>query len=428
MRRLPKLDDVAARQYNSGSFDADWINFDATVSTSADQIAIAPGYLQKEWVENGRRYFHYKMDAPILDLYSIQSARYAVRRDRWHDVNLEIYYQPGHEFNLDTMMQSMKETLAYCTANFSPFQFHQLRIIEFPGYGTFAESFANTIPFSEAIGFITKVSKKPDAVDLPFYVTAHETGHQWWAHQVISAYVEGATSIDETMAQYTALMVMKHHFGPESMKRFLRFELDQYLRGRAQERNEEYPLYLVDPNQGYIHYNKGAMVMYALQDYIGEDKVNEAIREFLKAYAFKGPPYPTSLDLEGYFRKVTPPEYQYLFDDLFLNITLYDNRALSADYVKQPDGKYQVQLAVEAKKFRADGRGQEHAVPLNDWIDIGVLDADGKYLYLQKHKIDQEKTDITVTVDKVPAQAGIDPVDKLIDRNPDDNVMAVKQR
>jgi ABC-2 type transport system permease protein len=428
VRRLPKLEDVAARQYNSVSFDADWINFEATVSTSADQIAIAPGYLQKEWVQNDRSYFHYKMDAPILDIYSIQSARYAVRRDRWDGVNLEIYHQPGHEFNLDTMMQSMKETLAYCTANFSPFQFHQLRIIEFPGYGTFAESFANTIPFSEAIGFITKVSNKPDAVNVPFYVTAHETGHQWWAHQVISAYVQGATSIDETMAQYTALMVMKHHFGAESMQRFLRFELDQYLRGRGQERNEENPLYNVDPNQGYIHYNKGAMVMYALQDYIGEDKVNEAIRGFLKRYAFKGPPYPTSIDLENYFRKVTPPEYQYLFDDMFLNITLYDDRAISADYTQRADGKYDVHLTVEAKKFRADGRGQEHSVPVNDLIDIGVQDADGKYLYLQKHKIDQEKTDITVTVDKVPAKAGIDPVDKLIDRNPDDNVIAVKRR
>ncbi len=428
VRRLPKLDDVAARQYNSVSFDADWINYDAIVSTSEDEIAIAPGYLQKEWVENGRRYFQYKMDAPILDIYSIQSARYAVRRDRWDGVNLEIYYQPGHEFNLDTMIQSMKETLAYCTENFSPFQFHQLRIIEFPGYGTFAESFANTIPFSESIGFTTKVSKKPDAVDLPFYVTAHETGHQWWAHQVISAYVQGATSIDETMAQYTALMVMKHHFGPESMKRFLRFELDQYLRGRGQERNEEEPLYNVDPNQGYIHYNKGAMVMYALQDYVGEDKVNEAIRGFLKEYAFKGPPYPTSLDLEGYFRKVTPPEYQYLFDDMFRNITIYDNRAVSADYVQRPDGKYEVELTVESQKFRADGRGQEHSIPVNDQIDIGVLDANGKYLYLQKRKIDQKKTDITISVDKVPAQAGIDPVDKLVDRNPDDNVIAVKRR
>ncbi|HUI85315.1 MAG TPA: M1 family aminopeptidase [Candidatus Binatia bacterium] len=428
VRRLPALEDVAARQYNSGSFDADWINFDATVSTSPDQIAIAPGYLQKEWEREGRRYFHYRMDAPMLNLYSFQSARYAVRRDRWQNVNLEIYYQPGHEFDLDTMMQSMKESLAYCSANFSPFQFHQLRIIEFPAYGTFAESFANTIPFSESIGFIIRQSDKPDAVNLPFYVTAHETGHQWWAHQVISAYVQGATSIDETMAQYTALMVMKHHFGPEAMKRFLRFELDRYLTGRGTERNEENPLYKVDPNQGYIHYRKGSLVMYALQDYIGEDKVNEAIRGFLKQYAFKGPPYPTSLDLESYFQKLTPAQYQYLFDDMFRNITVYDDRAVAANYVQQPDGKYQVHLAVEAKKFRADARGQEHSVPVNDWMDVGVLDAGGNYLYLQKHKIDRQKSDFTITVDKVPAKAGIDPVDKLIDRNPDDNVIAVKKR
>jgi ABC-2 type transport system permease protein len=252
-RRLPMLDDIAARQYNSGSFDADWINFEATVSTTPDQIGIAPGYLQKEWVQDGRRYFQYKMDAPILNLYSIQSGKYSVRRDKWNNVNLEIYYHPGHEFDLGTMMESMKETLAYCSANYSPFQFHQLRIIEFPGYGTFAESFANTIPYSESIGFITKVSDQPDAVNVPFYVTAHETGHQWWGHQVMSAYVQGATSIDETMAQYTALMVMKQHFGADSMKKFLRLELDQYLSGRGRERNEENPLYQVDPNQGYIH-------------------------------------------------------------------------------------------------------------------------------------------------------------------------------
>jgi ABC-2 type transport system permease protein len=427
-RRLPTLDDLAARQYNSGSFDADWINFEATVSTSPDQIGIAPGYLQKEWLQNGRRYFQYKMDAPILNLYSIQSGKYSVRRDKWNNVNLEIYYHPGHEFDLDTMMQSMKETLTYCSANFSPFQFHQLRIIEFPGYGTFAESFANTIPFSESIGFISKVSDRPDLVNMPFYVTAHETGHQWWGHQVMSAYVQGATSIDETMAQYTALMVMKQHFGSDSMKKFLRLELDQYLVGRGQERNEENPLYKVDPNQGYIHYRKGSLVMYRLQDDIGENNVNAGIREFLRTFAFKDGPYPVSLQLEGDFQQFTPPQYQYLFEDLFRTITLYDVRALSADYVPQSDGKYQVHLTVQAKKIRADGRGQEHSINIDDWIDIGVLDANGKFLYLQKQKIDQEKTDFNVTVDKLPAKAGIDLMDKLITRNPDDHVIAVEKR
>jgi ABC-2 type transport system permease protein len=428
-KRMPKLEDVAARNENGISSEADWINLESTVSTSPDQIAIMPGYLQKEWIENGRRYFHYKMDAPILNLYSLNSARYTVRRDRWHDVNLEIYYHAGHEFNLDRMMDSLKATLDYCTQNFSPFQFHQLRIIEFPRYGTFAESFANTIPFSEAIGFITYVDPGTvDQTDIPFYVTAHETAHQWWAHQVMSANVEGETSIVESLAQYSALMVMKHRYGADGMKKFMRYELDNYLRGRAQERNEEPPLYRVDVNQGYIHYGKGATVMYEMQDYIGEDNVNKALAEFTKAFAFKGPPYPTSLDLMSYLQKYTPPEYQYLFDDLWRNVTLYDNRTRSATYSKLQDGKYKVDLVVEAHKFRADAKGQDHAVSLNDFIDIGVQDSQGKFLYLRKQKIEKEQNTFTITVDGVPAQAGIDPILKLIDRNPDDNVMKVEKQ
>jgi hypothetical protein len=427
---LPKLEDVAARQNNYVSTCADWVNFEGTVSTSPDQIAILPGYLQKEWLQDGRRYFHYKADAPILaGIFSVNSARYAVRRDHWHDVSLEIYYHPTHEFDLDRMMAGMKSTLDYATAAFSPFQFRQLRVIEFPRYGDFAESFPNTIPFSEGIGFITYVDpSKKDAINLPFFVTAHEVGHQWWAHQVVSANTEGATAIVETLAQYTALMVMQHTYGAESMKKFLRYQLDGYLRGRAQEHDEEKPLLRVEPTQGYIHYNKGGTVMYALQDYIGEDRVNQALAAMVKDYAFKGPPYPTSLDMVNYLRNVTPPEFQYLYEDWFETITVFDNRALSASYSPLPDGKYSVHIAVEAKKYRSDGKGQEHLIPLHDLVDIGVLDADGNYLYLQKHKIEQERQEFTVTVNKVPSQAGIDPLIKLIDRNPDDNVTEVKRQ
>jgi len=169
------------------------------------------------------------------------------------------------------------------------------------------------------------------------------------------------------------------------------------------------------------------MVMYALQDYIGEDKVNQALAAFVKEFSFKGPPYPTALDLENHLRKVTPPEFQYLYDDLFDNITLYENRAKSATYTRLPDGRYEVDLAVELKKFRADANGDEHQIPAHDWVDIGVTDAGGRYLYLQKHKVDGESADIKVVVDKLPYKAGIDPLNKLIDRKPDEHVVPVSQ-
>ncbi len=426
LKDTPKLEDVAARQQIYGAPDADWVNSEITVSTSLDQTAIAPGYLQKEWVQDGRRYFHYKMDAPILYGIPINSARYQVLRDHWQNVNLEIYYDAKHTYDLDRMRAGMKATLDYCTEYFSPFQFHQLRIIEFPRYQNFAESAANTIPFSESIGFITRIKAgDKESIDLPFFVTAHEVAHQWWAHQVITANTEGATLPVESLAEYTALMVMKRHVPPESMKTFMRRELDRYLLGRALERNEEKPLLRATFNQGYIHYSKGAMVMYALQDYIGEDRVNKGLADYVKEFEFKGPPYPTALDLENHLKKVTPPEFQYLYDDLFDNITLYENRAKSATYTRLADGKYQVDLSVELKKSHADGKGEEHQVPAHDWVDIGVTALDGHYLYLQKHKIDGDSAEFEIVVDQLPYQAGIDPLIKLVDRKPDDNMVQV---
>ena len=61
-------------------------------------------------------------------------------------------------------------------------------------------------------------------------------------------------------------------------------------------------------------------------------------------------------------------------------------------------------------------------------MDLGVIDADGKCLYLQKHKIEQERQEFAIAVDKVPAQAGIDPLIKLVGRNPDDNVVKAEKQ
>lgn len=49
---------------------SDWIDVDTVISTSADQIAIAPGSLEREWRDGGRRYFEYKLDHPSLGFYS----------------------------------------------------------------------------------------------------------------------------------------------------------------------------------------------------------------------------------------------------------------------------------------------------------------------------------------------------------------------
>ena len=148
--------------------------------------------------------------------------------------------------------------------------------MEFPRYASFAQSFANTVPFSEGIGFIQKISDPDKDLDMPFYVTAHEVAHQWWGHQIPEARVKGNAMLSETQAQYSTLMVMKHAIRPELMQKFLKYEMDKYLSGRAMERKKEQPMALTE-GQSYIHYNKGSVIMFALQDYIGENKVNTAL-------------------------------------------------------------------------------------------------------------------------------------------------------
>ncbi|MEL6696298.1 MAG: M1 family aminopeptidase [Bacteroidota bacterium] len=407
--------------------DADNIRFEILMSTSDDQVALAPGYLQEQFDKDGRRYFRYKMDIPMFNFYSLVSAKYDIVKEKWlapfgDSINLEIYYHKGHAYNLDRMMQGMKDALAYYSTNFSPYQFRQMRIMEFPRYRSFAQSFANTVPFSESMGFILDVGE--DDVDIAYYVTAHEMAHQWWGHQVTQAQVRGAAMMSETLSQYSALMVMKQAYGPEMMQKFLKYELDRYLGGRRLERKKERPLMLVE-GQGYIHYRKGSLVMYALQDYIGEDSINSALNRFVDDWAFREDLYPTTIDLLAYFRDVTPDTLQYLITDMFENITLYENRMRETEYTELENGQYQVDMTIHTVKYVADSLGTETQVSMDDWIDVGIFVEDQKgkdsLIYLQKHRFNQDTTNLEIVVDMLPLKAGIDPINKLIDRNPNDN-------
>ena len=69
-----------------------------------------------------------------------------------------------------------------------------------------------------------------------------------------------------------------------------------------------------------------------------------------------------------------------------------------------------------------------YSVPLADYIDIGIFaeeEVDGKSkeieLYLQKHKITAINNKITIIVDQQPKEVGVDPYNKLIDTNSEDN-------
>jgi ABC-2 type transport system permease protein len=428
--RMARLEDTAAQKENY--IHADWVNSRITISTDADQVPIAPGDKVSDEIKGGRRVAVFQSPAPILNFFSVQSARYAVAERQAGPIRLSVYHDPRHAWNVPAMLKAMETSLAYYQQHFGPYQFGYARIIEFPGYASFAQAFAGTMPYSESIGFAADV-RDPDTIDYVTYITAHEVAHQYWAHQIVGGDMQGSTLLSETLSQYSALMVMKELYGEDKIRRFLKFELDRYLGGRKSDVLGEQPLERVE-NQQHIHYRKGSLVMYLLQQRLGEDAVNRALARLVATYRFKGAPYPRSLDLVAELRKeATTPEQQALITDLFEKITIYDLKTREAVTTKLADGRWKTRITIEAGKFYADAKGVESPANLAENIEVGVFTArpeTGAFkradvLSMQRYPVRAGKQLVEVITAKEPKFAGIDPYNFYIDRDSNDNLVGV---
>ncbi|MBW3670251.1 MAG: ABC transporter permease, partial [Acidobacteria bacterium] len=418
---------LAPSVLDSSSVDAagrETITFEAVIGTSPEQTAVAPGTLLRSWNENGRRYFHYATERPVRNAFAIFSARYAMHRETWKGMVIELFYHPTHIFNVERFARAVRASLDYYTTSFGPYPHRQIRIAEFPRYANLAHAYPGTISHAEATGWLTKVDESRD-FDLASMTVAREVAHQWWGFQVIPAAAEGGPTISEVLAQYSALMVIEKLYGMDMVRRFIWNRRIEYLNQRSKADHPEVPLLDVT-NHANVVYQKGPLVMYALRQYVGEEPLNAALRRLVATHGSGQPPFATSSDLYRELKGATPPEYHYLLTDLLETITLWNLRTTAIAAEPAGNGAWRVTLDVEAQKFRADGSGKETEVPMHDFVEIGVFgDATADPLYLQEHRIRSGRQRISVVVKGTPARAGVDPQLLLIDRNWSDNLRPV---
>lgn len=436
----PRTDSLALRK-NLFNEDADYLSFEAVVSTAKGQTAIAPGRLTKEWEENGRSYFKYQLEEKTDYFFSFVSAAYDIEKDSWtapsgKKVAIEIYHSPKHKRNLKYFIKGVKIALDYNSKNFMEYPHSVIRIIEFPAHTVFAQSFATTIPYSEDFGFAADFSKA-DSYNYAFRVTSHEVAHQWWGHIVTPSKTSGGNIISETLSEYASLMTMKQEYGEKGIKSFLKNSLDTYLGGRKFSFKPERTLMDVETGS-YIVYEKGSMIMYDLQDVMGEDVVNSGLKNFLEEFKYnKKGVYATSEDLYNALYAVTPDSLKYKVDDGFKEIVLYENRVIKAKTKPLDNGQWETTFTVNSKKIYYDDKGREDRVDdKKNLVDIGlfakdVVNDDGVTikdpLYFELKWLESGDNTFTIITDKKPLKAGIDPYNKLIDRNSDDNLKSVEE-
>jgi ABC-2 type transport system permease protein len=409
------------------------IDFEAIIGTAANQVAIAPGTLRRTWSEHGRRYFHYVTDAPIRNSYAFYSAAYALREAQWKDpsasegrtVDIQIFHDPRHSGNLDRMVRSAEASLSYCTEQFGPYPYHQLRLIEAPGSAVSLHADPIDIVYFEGFAGLNPEGDRRN-VDLPFAVVAHEVAHQWWGNQLSPAPVEGAPGMTESLAWYSAFGAVEKAYGSEHLRRFLDLLREAYLSPRARA---DVPLLRAD--RWFVAYRKGPFAMYALREYLGEERVNLALRRLFRKHGAGTPPLPTPRDFYAELQAVTPQSLRYLLVDLFEVNTYWDLSTTEARAERTGGGAWRVTLSVTARKVAVDPAAVETERPMDDLIEIGVFGAAangqlGKPLYLQKHRLHSGQERITVTVPSEPARAWIDPRNLLIDPAWRDNVVDIQ--
>jgi len=215
-----------------------------------------------------------------------------------------VYYSARTPHNVETMVKALSAARRSYGAWFGPYPWENLRVTQFPGLAGYAQGFPGNISFSEGIGYMSRpVAKDADgyleqegALDVAFYVVAHESGHQWWGNIVMPGKGPGGNIISEGLAEFSALMLLHHELGEEQAKTLRRRWEKQYTEGRRAD--NERAINRTDgtrPGDRVVTYPRAGFVFWMLRDLMGEEQMLAGLKAFVTKWK-DGVQMPEGLD------------------------------------------------------------------------------------------------------------------------------------
>lgn len=404
-----------------------FVNYETTISTDEDQTIVTVGDLLESSVKDGRAVFHYRSSVPVPFMFAFSSARYEVKEEDHNGIKLRLFYQQGHEANIAAMLAGMKDALDYGAENFSPYQYKQLSLAEIPQYRGAATAYPGVIFQAERISFLSDYSDT-NRINQSYAIAAHETAHQWWAVALEPAPVAGRKVLTESLAKYTENVVIRKHFGKMYLRNYFRDDNRFYSVYRSMTDDEKAMDSAI--GQPFVYYQKGGLVMYAIQETLGEQQFNAVLQQMIYRHG-NGKVKATVTDLQNALIRVSSPGQASFINDQFSKIINWQLSCNNATVKALANGTFEVTVEINAKKLE----GAFHAAKetaINDSIEIAVFkdlpvhwSRKTKPVYIAKHLINAAKTKLRVIVDTKPVTIAADPYGYLPDDNPDDNTVSI---
>lgn len=417
---------------NSANLPADtsyhYVDYETTVSTNSGQQVVTVGELQRTWEKDGRSFFHFKTSTPVPFMFALSSANYLIRKADHKGVELKVYYHEGHEANLSSMIEGVKDALDYCSENFTPYNGKTLSIAEIPQYRGAATAYPGVLFSAERINF-TSDYRDSSRVDQSYAIAVHETAHEWWAIKLQPSASRGNKVLTESMAKYVENAVLRKRFGIMHTRSYLQDDNQLYNTYRSMTENEQAMDTVV--GQPFVYYQKGGLEMFALQESMGEQTVNTVLRSLLNDYGYPKRKANVEQLCERMKEKASPMQAK-LVDDIFKRVITWDISVDSAAFKPLPDGRFEVICKINAAKY--DGPFHTlKSVPLNDSVTVAIFDREPAQLnrrsipvYTERVLLNKNDQQLRFNLNFKPVAIWVDPFVSLIGDEPGDNVKSFK--
>ena len=412
-----------------GKFISQKRKFEAVLSTSVEQTAVTSGQLVKSWQQDGRNYFHYKMDQAIYPLVDYFSAVYKKQSIEHNGIMIEMYFHADHAENIDEMLRATQATLDYATTNLGPYAFDSLRILEVPAYHSFGgKATAGVIALSENL--YTEDYNDGAAINNTARNTIHEVMHQWWGEKLVPKITQGEGVLIESLTKYMEVVILERMYGKFMARQLTKYTQRRYFSGRAYARTAE--VGVVDANnEAYLNYGKGPVVLTALRELLGEQKINTALKQLIEnhQYTLSG----TTDDLLSALFNVADDSQKELIQDWLTKVIEYDLAINKALVHELSDGRFEVIIDVKALRLATDNEGLVSEVGIDESIKIALYNAhpnskNTKTLSVESQLVNHKNMTITLQVKDKPSYVMIDPNHTRLDKNLSDNIKEIEEK
>ncbi|PWI29080.1 aminopeptidase [Flavobacteriaceae bacterium LYZ1037] len=267
---LPSLDDTN-----------DKIEFDLSVAFDSAYEVIANGNLVDKAVEAENTVWHFDMKAPMSSyLVALVIGKYNKHEEISNSgILLDMYYYPEDSLKVEPTYRYSKQMFDFLEKEIGigyPWQnYKQIPVHDFLYAGM--ENTSATI-FSDAFVIDSTAFVDKNYVN----VNAHELAHQWFGDYVTAKSGEHHW-LQEGFATYYALLAERDVFG----ENYYYWRLYEYAQQLMDQNRSGTSTSLFNPKSSSVtFYKRGAWVLHALREQVGDEAFKKAVKNYLEAYPF----------------------------------------------------------------------------------------------------------------------------------------------